>query len=105
MPNAPQTHRSPHRATSAQREAYRGNSRQRGYDRNWEKVRAAYVAIHPLCEWCERNGLTVIVAEVDHIIPIKDRPDLRLDMDNLQSLCKSCHQVKTLGGSEDTQHR
>lgn len=28
---------------------------------------------------------------VHHIVPIKDRPDLALELDNLQSLCNDCH--------------
>jgi hypothetical protein len=35
------------------------------------------------------------MAHVDHIIDIADRPDLRLDEDNLQSLCAQCHGRKT----------
>jgi 5-methylcytosine-specific restriction protein A len=32
---------------------------------------------------------------VDHIQSIKDRPDLRLEATNLQSLCWPCHNAKT----------
>ena len=28
---------------------------------------------------------------VDHILPIRDRPDLELTLSNLQVLCASCH--------------
>jgi 5-methylcytosine-specific restriction protein A len=31
---------------------------------------------------------------VDHIIPVEERPDLRLVEDNLQSLCRPCHDKK-----------
>ena len=34
--------------------------------------------------------------EVDHIIPIEQRPDLRLVMENLQSACHRCHSAKTV---------
>jgi 5-methylcytosine-specific restriction endonuclease McrA len=33
---------------------------------------------------------------VDHIIPIVDAPELRLDLENLQSLCKKHHHAKGL---------
>lgn len=33
--------------------------------------------------------------EVHHIIKIAARPDLRLDQENLMSLCKSCHGRRT----------
>jgi 5-methylcytosine-specific restriction enzyme A len=31
----------------------------------------------------------------DHQIPIAERPDLRLDLDNLRTRCDSCHRAKT----------
>ena len=32
----------------------------------------------------------------DHQIPIEQRPDLRLDLDNLQTRCDGCHGAKTM---------
>jgi 5-methylcytosine-specific restriction protein A len=73
----------------------RGSSRARGYDRAWEKVRALKVALNPLCERCEARGLVVPVAEVHHVVPIEDAPELRLDIGNLESLCLPCHRQET----------
>ncbi|WP_395407957.1 HNH endonuclease [Pseudoduganella sp. UC29_106] len=48
---------------------------------------------HPLCVICEASGITAVVEEVDHIIPLwKGGAD---DETNLQSLCKPCHATKT----------
>jgi len=33
--------------------------------------------------------------EVDHVRPVKLRPDMALSLDNLQTLCRSCHVDKT----------
>ena len=33
--------------------------------------------------------------EVDHRLPVRDRPDLAFDLSNLQSLCSPCHSRKT----------
>jgi 5-methylcytosine-specific restriction protein A len=33
--------------------------------------------------------------EVDHIQPLRDRPDLAFDLANLQTLCGPCHAKKT----------
>jgi 5-methylcytosine-specific restriction enzyme A len=33
--------------------------------------------------------------EVDHIEPVRSRPDLAWDLSNLQSLCPACHTRKT----------
>jgi 5-methylcytosine-specific restriction endonuclease McrA len=32
----------------------------------------------------------------DHRIPIAERPELRLDLDNLRTLCDRCHRAKTM---------
>jgi 5-methylcytosine-specific restriction endonuclease McrA len=32
----------------------------------------------------------------DHVLPIADRPELRLDLGNMQTLCDWCHKRKTL---------
>lgn len=43
------------------------------------------------CVQCgERRGL-----EVDHIQPVRDRPDLSFTLTNLQCLCGRCHARKT----------
>ncbi len=33
--------------------------------------------------------------EVDHVLPVRSRPDLAWSVDNLQSLCPACHSRKT----------
>lgn len=48
----------------------------------------------------ERDSYTCQVCgaparEADHIIPIRDAPEKMFDLDNLQSLCHSCHRIKT----------
>lgn len=65
------------------------------YKGAWQSLRTMYLKRNPLCEECKRKGIITVATEVDHIIPIKLRPDLRLEWTNLQSLCKSCHSKKT----------
>jgi HNH endonuclease len=38
----------------------------------------------------------------DHQVPIQERPDLRLDLDNLRTRCDACHRGKTLRESRRT---
>ena len=101
MATAPKTHRPLN--SGPPREEYdkrRGSASERGYDAAWHKLREIKVKQNPLCEDCEQDGLTVIVNEVDHIIPISGRDDpLRLDMENLRSMCKTCHTRKTKNDS------
>ena len=72
-------------------ERKRGSSAQRGYGARWQKVRYSYLVSHPLCAIC-KEAATV----VDHIIPHRGDGSLFWDYDNWQSLCKGCHDKKTL---------
>lgn len=69
----------------------RATAYQRGYDRRWQKVRDAWLRDHPLCVYCERFGKLSAATVVDHIIPHRGDYKLFTDADNLQSLCKHCH--------------
>ncbi len=97
MATAPKTHRPLGSSTPRQQhDKRRGSAQERGYDARWHKLRAWYVRQHPLCQDCEARGLTVVVDEVDHVIPINGPNDqLRLDVMNLRSRCKACHAKKT----------
>lgn len=50
------------------------------------------------CQDCKRKGkLTTGAGErliVDHIIELKDRPDLKLEPSNLELKCFTCHEIK-----------
>lgn len=73
----------------------RGTATARGYDSAWRRLRAAYAAAHHWCEDCEAKGERVPVAIVDHVRPHRGDDVLRLDWNNLRSLCRSHHQSKT----------
>lgn len=77
-------------------------SSQRGYDRDWTELRERKITQDPLCEHCKKGGRVEPAAEVDHIIPFEGKEDpLRLDWDNLQSLCRTCHKRKTAEDQRD----
>ena len=61
----------------------------RKYGRAWKRIRDRYVAAHPLCEMCLKEGRLTPVDEVHHILPISKGGDHRES--NLMSLCQSCH--------------
>ncbi len=52
---------------------------------------------HPLCAECERQTPPRLTAAtvVDHIVPHKGDMERFWDADGWQSLCDSCHGVKT----------
>ena len=72
----------------------RGPRRQQFYrSLEWREFRQrALELLPPACVGC---GRTDVAVELDHIIPVRLRPDLALDLSNVQRLCKSCHSRKT----------
>ena len=62
---------------------------QKRYGATWRRIRAAYVAKHPLCEKCWAKGMITPVQEVHHIVPLS-QGGTHGD-DNLMALCKACH--------------
>ena len=79
------------------RDQWKGNASARGYDGAWKRLRASHVEAHPLCEDCLLEGVVnPEQIEVDHVTPFHGIDDpLRLDPNNLRSLCKRHHQIKT----------
>ena len=70
----------------------RGNSGERGYDAAWRRVRIMKLARSPMCQCdeCKENRLPAVL--VHHIMTISERPDLRLDPDNMLSMANECHE-------------
>lgn len=68
-----------------------GRPRQR---RIWKKARAA--ALHRdmgLCVDCRKRGRITLAEHVDHIV--READGGTHDLENLQSLCRPCHEAKT----------
>jgi len=61
----------------------------------WSKLSRQYKINNPLCVMCLDRDITRVVKYVDHKIPILIDYNLRLDVNNLQSLCAKCHAKKT----------
>ena len=74
----------------------RASASVRGYDSRWEKARKRFLKAHPLCVRCMEQGRVVRANVVDHIIPHRGDAKLFWDEANWQSLCKSCHDHKTM---------
>ena len=73
----------------------RETASQRGYNSRWQKARLTFLARHPLCAECERQGKVTAATVVDHVIPHKGDQRLFWDTSNWQAMCKTCHDVKT----------
>jgi len=65
------------------------------YGRVWKRIRDRYIATHPLCEQCRRDGRLTPALEVHHIKPLSEGGTH--DVNNLMALCSSCHSGITLG--------
>jgi 5-methylcytosine-specific restriction protein A len=67
----------------------------RFYDRvAWKKVRSIQLQDEPLCRKCRSVGRLTEATVVDHIIERSKGGD-DYAQENLQSLCKPCHDAKT----------
>lgn len=75
-----------HKARKAAADAKRPSRQARGYDTEWVKARADWLAAYPSCRRCGGHATLV-----DHIVPIAKAPHRRLDRTNFQSLCTACH--------------
>ena len=98
MPHRPQTHRMG-KAPPTTSGLPRPSANARGYTRRWQRASQAFLAEHPLCAECERQGLPLTAAEVvDHIIPHRGDEALFWAAGNLQALCVHHHNQKTARG-------
>lgn len=64
----------------------------RGYDRQWQEVRA--LALQRDRFQCCELGCYQQATQVDHRVPMSEG-GAQYDLDNLQSMCDSCHSRKT----------
>jgi 5-methylcytosine-specific restriction protein A len=74
-------------------ERRRGKTAERGYDGDHRRLRAAVLGEFPVCQLrivCDG----AVATDLDHIIPIERRPDLRLERSNVQSSCGPCNVAK-----------
>ena len=72
----------------------RGSRHQRGYGSDWDKTRIRILKRdNGLCQPCLKQGRVTEAKQVDHKVPkFEGGTD---DDDNLQSICKPCHDAKT----------
>lgn len=68
-----------------------GSSAQRGYGYAWQQARARFLQKHPLCAFCERDGVVRAATVVDHKTPHRGDMTLFWDRANWEALCKPHH--------------
>lgn len=70
--------------------------------RRLQTMRERLFAENPLCVECERNGLVMLATQRDHVIPLAEGGTD--DDDNVQGLCKPCHDAKSRQESARGRH-
>lgn len=78
---------------------------EKGYGWKWQQESRAFLRANPLCTLCAERGRYVKATVVDHITPHRGDPRLFWDRNNWQSLCKSCHDHKTMTEDKDYVYR
>ena len=77
----------------------RENSYRRGYTKKWGRAVKRWLAKHPLCVECEKEGIINNKhLQVDHIVPHRGDMNLFWDPNNWQTLCRKHHSEKTRRG-------
>lgn len=67
--------------------------------KEWKRVRAlAYERDNGLCQRCLKGSVLKRADVVHHIVEVKEDWSLRLTLDNLESLCHSCHNAHHKSG-------
>lgn len=80
-----------HKTARRAEDTRRGTAASRGYGSRWQRARAAFLAEHPLCVMCEREGRVTAATVVDHIDPHRGDMEKFWDSSQWQSLCASHH--------------
>jgi 5-methylcytosine-specific restriction protein A len=62
--------------------------------KQWRQFRQIQLSKYPICARCQSLGKITPATDVDHIIPHKMNVDKWMG-NRFQSLCKSCHSIKT----------
>lgn len=56
----------------------------------WRKLRTQVLSNQPECQ-LRLAGCTIVATTVDHIHPLRLRPDLAYEVSNLQAACHHCN--------------
>lgn len=62
------------------------------HSKEWRQLRQVKLARNPLCENCLLKHQNTLSTDVHHIDDVFNHWSERLNYDNLQALCKPCHE-------------
>lgn len=64
----------------------------------WQSLRLRKLAMNPICEVCNK----VPAVAVHHVKQARFNPELHFDLENLQSICHSCHAAESAREAADS---
>ena len=91
MPVMPPTHRPRGGRQKREHDHDRGSSAKRGYDSKWRRARLAYLRDHPLCTYCEAEGMVTAATLIDHLYPHRWFEGIFWVRHWWVSCCDACH--------------
>lgn len=63
--------------------------------KHWRQLRQVQLSQHPLCAGCLAKGIIVQAHHIDHVFPWSKISPEAFYINLFQSLCHSCHSIKT----------
>lgn len=63
--------------------------------KQWQGKRSVQLSTHPLCASCLTQGVVTQAAHIDHVFPWSAIGKVAFYRNLFQSLCHSCHTIKT----------
>ena len=66
----------------------------------WRDLRRAKLRADPLCEPCKAGGVITPAEHVHHKRPRKTHHELAFEWENLESVCKPCHNAMGADGGD-----
>lgn len=71
------------------------------HSRAWRRLRDRVVAEEPAC-WLRLPGICTGASQTaDHILTVKERPDLGMERENLRGACTACNRARNAKRVED----
>jgi 5-methylcytosine-specific restriction protein A len=96
MPNRPPIHRPigwrPWEQRRREHDQQRSAENNKIYDSDWRVLRNRFLAANP---FCAEPGCQARATQADHIVSVRQRPDLRLEWSNLRPYCARHHSART----------
>ena len=59
--------------------------------KQWRTLRQSFISAFPLCKRCLEAGHVTQAQIIHHKVEVRHDWNKRLDWDNLESICRSCH--------------